>query len=161
MRCLKIFSGFSLIELIVVIAIMIIFSGVSISAYFQFSQRQEALNDARNVATTFRRVQSMARNLVYPSGCAGLSGYRLYTDCDVYDDSCKNMKASASCSTGGEIVVFDEDVLLETSFSGLVDVFFVAGSGSPLSSFELTLGMNPYVVQVSVDDNGNINVVNL
>ena len=161
MKCLKSFSGFTLIELIVVVAIMIIFSGVSISAYFQFSQRQEVLNDARSVATTFRRVQSMARNLVYPSGCSGLSGYRLYTDCDVYDDSCKNMKASASCSTGGEILVFDEDVLLETSFLGLVDVFFVAGSGSPVSSFDLTLGADPYEAQITIDESGNINVADL
>lgn len=149
--------GLTLIELIVVITIMIIISGVSLASYFQFSQRQSALNDARNFVTMLRRVQAMAKNLVYPSGCSSLTGYRVFTNCATYGESCQSVSASAVavCGVGGEKVITDEKVFTDAYFSAGINVTFIAGSGSLASPVTFPL-LNINNVAVSADANGNL-----
>lgn len=146
-------GGFTLIELIVVIAIIIILSGVSLAAYFRFSQRQAMMNDARNFSTMLRRVQAMAKNLVYPSGCSGLSGYRVYSCLN-----CQNVSAEAVCSSGDVTVIDDEQVLAKAVFSEAISVVFTAGSGgvTPAGVFSISNSSDDYTVVVKMDENGNI-----
>jgi len=149
-------TGFTLIELMVVIAIILILSGASLAAYFQFSQRQSALNDARNFVTMLRRVQAMAKNLVYPSGCSGLTSYRMYTSCSgIYDGSCQKVSASAVCGVGSEEVITDEKVFTDAFFSDGINVTFIAGSGNIASPVTFPLS-NINNVEVSADGNGNV-----
>jgi len=51
-----------------VITIIVILSGMSIAGYSRFTQRQAAMDDARNFVSEMRKVQSLAKNLVYPDG---------------------------------------------------------------------------------------------
>ena len=145
--------GLTLIELIVVIAIIIILSGVSLSAYFQFSQRQAVMNDARNFSTMLRRVQAMAKNLVYPPGCSGLTSYRVYSCMD-----CQYISADANCGVGGGAVIDQEAVLVKTFFSSAVNVTFMAGSGSIDTDVEFPIKTlsDDYTVVVKLEENGNI-----
>lgn len=156
MRIIK-HSGFTLIELIVVIAIIILMSGMSIAAYFRFSQRQAAMNDARNFATEMRKVQAMAKNLVYPAGCGSkLERYRLKADCA--GEGCVTMTTSAFCNGVEILVKANEEVLTKVFFTDTVDIYFGAGTGtiSQVGEFPIQNSNDPYTVVVKTDANGNI-----
>jgi prepilin-type N-terminal cleavage/methylation domain-containing protein len=147
-------SGFTLIELIVVVSIIIILSGMSLAAYFQFSQNQAAVNDARSLETMLRRVQAMAKNLIYPAGCSGLTGYRIYNSCSGED--CQSVSAEAVCAVGGSFMVIDNEKVFEkASFAQAINVMFDAGSGNVSSptTFQLSNIGNS---TISIDENGNI-----
>ncbi len=158
MRIIK-HGGFTLIELIVVIAIIILMSGMSLAAYFRFGQRQAAMNDARNFATEMRKVQAMAKNLVYPAGCASrLERYRLKADC--VGEGCTTMTTSAICSGVEILVKANEEVLTKVFFTDTVDVYFGAGTGaiSQVGEFPIQNSNDPYTVVVKTDANGNISI---
>jgi prepilin-type N-terminal cleavage/methylation domain-containing protein len=150
-------AGFTLIELIVTVTIIIILSGISLSAYHQFTQREAAINDARNLSTMLHRVQSMSEYLVYPTGCTNLTGYHLESDCS--DGTCGTMSVWAQCDGGPILVVDSEKVLSETSFYEPVNVSFEAGSGN-IESVEVYHVSNKYspfyTVAVTVDAYGNV-----
>lgn len=152
----KIFDGFTLIELVVVIAIIIIFSGMSLAAYFSFSKNQSAVNDARGFVTTLRQVQAMSKNLVYPPGCTGLVGYRVSDNCSgVYDEDCQSLNASALCDGGDFSIFSDKKVFGEAYFSNVIDVIFTVGSGAVTNSQIFPIAEINNMV-VNVDENGNI-----
>lgn len=154
--------GFTFVELMVVIAIILILSGMSLAAYFQFSQRQAAMNDARNFATMLRRVQAKANNLVYPAGCTGLISYNLVSDCS--DGTCQTMSASSVCTVGGGKIIDKEPVLSKIFFTFAVNIDFKAGSGNinPVRTYEFSTSNDPlYKIGVMTDINGNIDVKEL
>lgn len=152
-------AGFTLIELIVVITLIIIFSSMSMVAYFQFSQRQETIDDARNFVTVLRRFQAKAKNLVYPAGCTGLVRYNLKSDGFGEDnETSKKVTAKAICANNTYTVITGEKVLDKTYFANDVDVNFQAGSGniSPVGTYSLTNTNDSYRIVVTTDINGNI-----
>lgn len=158
-------QGFTLIELIVTITIIVILSGSAIAGYYNFSQRQAAMNDARNLATELKKVQSLAKNLVYPGDCGGLKNYKMTPVCTGVD--CRSVKIVATCASGGdangEIVVKEsEEVLQKASFPASIGTFtFSAGSGviAPTGSFDLYYLNDSYKFQVVIYANGNISVI--
>lgn len=153
--------GFTLIELIVVVAIIILLSGASLAAYFQFSQRQSAMNDARNLATMLRRVQAMAKNMVYPAdSCTGLKGYRLYSDCDQYDDTCRFVSAGAVCNEGEKKVIDAERIFEKASFSEPITISFGVGSGAVSKQIEFPVRniADAFTLVVIADTNGNVSI---
>lgn len=158
-KALTVSSGFTLIELMVVITIIVILSGISIASYYRFSQQQSALNDARNLATEMKKIQAMARNLEYPPGCVGLNNYELKSDCS-FPATCQTMSASANC--GGTLfpVFSGESVLSKGYFYTPIDIYFAAGSGdiSPVGLYMVTNAGDPFQVGVTTDANGNIDV---
>ena len=157
-------KGFTLIELMVVITIIIILSGLSIAAYFRFSQRQASMNDARNFATELRKVQALAKNLVYPAGCLNLVGYRLVSDCSM-SENCKTMSYTATCGNGDYPGATNEPILETAFFTHDVSVLFAAGTGnidpSAVGDYSLTNSSDPYKIVVRTDLNGNIDVKEL
>lgn len=152
MKC----NGFTLIELIVVITIIVILSGMSLAAYFQFTQKQSAQNDVRSFETVLRRVQAMAKNLVYPSDCAsGLVGYRVFADCGrVYGEDCQRVSAVPLCPADGAKVIDSELIFTDAYFSGEVNITFLAGSGSVAEAVVFPI-LNINDLVVSMDENGN------
>jgi prepilin-type N-terminal cleavage/methylation domain-containing protein len=150
--------GFTLIELIVVMAVTIILSGMSLAAYYRFSQRQAAKNDARNVVTEMKKVQALAKNLVYPAGCdSELSKYQLNADCWGLE-SCKSMTILAFCDNVPFTVKANEVVLTKAFFTDEISIDFAAGTGTiiPTGSFPLTNTADGYTVVVTIDHIGNI-----
>ncbi len=154
-------SGFTLIELVVVIAIMVVLSGTSIAAYYRFSQKQSALNDARNLATEMKKIQALARNLVYPAGCTNLSSYNLFSDCN---GGCQTMSANAVCGSGLYSALRNDPVLSKGLFQSNINISFGAGTGSispAIGAYSVTAAGDPYQVEVTTDLNGNIDVKEL
>ncbi|HSV94771.1 MAG TPA: hypothetical protein VLH94_02230 [Spirochaetia bacterium] len=151
----KKFPGLTLIELIVVITIIIMFSGMSLAAYFNFSQNQASLNDTRNFVTVLRRVQAMAKDLVYPDGCSGLVGYRIFDNCEgIYEKSCQAISVNAICSEGEISEIVGEKIFTEAYFSENLNVIFIAGSGKITSPTIFSVADINNIV-ISIDENGN------
>ena len=146
----------------VVITIIILMSGTAIAGYFRFSQRQAALNDGRNFSTMLRRVQALAKNLVYPAGCSGLTSYNLKSDDSGFDcEICQYVSVYAVCSGVPIKVIESERVLSKAFFTSPVDVYFAAGSGSidPYGTFVLSNNVDiASEIVVVTDENGVINV---
>jgi prepilin-type N-terminal cleavage/methylation domain-containing protein len=154
---IRIPRGFTLIELMVVIAIIIVLSSASLAAYFQFSQQQAAQNDARSLETILRRVQAMAKNLVYPVGCtSGLLGYRVYSN-DCSGEGCQLISAEPLCPGSSAKVIDGEKIFTEAYFSGAVDVTFLAGTGRIESPITFPIS-NIKNIEVKADENGNISI---
>jgi prepilin-type N-terminal cleavage/methylation domain-containing protein len=151
--------GFTLIELMVTITIIVILSGISVAGYYRFSQREAALDDARNFVTEMKKVQALAKNLVYPNDCTGLVNYNLVSDCFGKED-CQTMTAYAVCNSQVlPIKVIDkEKVLSKAYFTYDINVDFQAGTGgiSPFGTYLMTNTKDPYQVSVVTDSNGNI-----
>ena len=153
--------GFTLIELMVTITIIVILSGISVAGYYRFSQRQAAIDDARNFVTEMKKVQALARNLVYPDGCTGLIGYQLVSDCSGLE-TCKTMTAYAVCTSPvlPVKIIDQEKVLASAYFTVDVNVNFAASSGKidVPGTYAITNTKDPYQISVVTDSNGNIAV---
>ena len=153
--------GFTLVELMAVITIIIILAGTAVVSYFRFSQRQAAVNDARNFATELMKVQALARNLVYPPNCVGLKKYNLVADCfGERNTECTTMSASAVCGNGLFPIFENEEVLVKTFFTYDISVNFDPGTGNieTPGTYHLTNTNDPFTVDVTTDANGNIDV---
>lgn len=68
-------SGFTLIELMVTITIMMLMVGGGIAAYFNFNDRQTLAGDAKGLQTFLRSAQKKARVGEVPAGCEKLENY--------------------------------------------------------------------------------------
>ncbi|GEM_PF-1066908 len=69
-------AGFSLIELLVVTAIIIMLVGISIAGFIRFNERQQVESAAKQVQTLFRTAQAKAQIREIPTGtCDTLDGY--------------------------------------------------------------------------------------
>lgn len=111
-------SGFTLIELIVVISIMVLMLGTGVISYLQFNDRQALLAATEELTTVLRSAQTRARTGDRPEGCDRLLSYsvRVPAGSSIVTLSavCENDTYSRSENTlsGG------------TTASGLIDVEF-------------------------------------
>lgn len=71
------FAGFTLIELMIVILIILILSGGSVAAFLNFNKTESIQNDARNLEVELSRSRTAAVSLQYPSGCETLRGVNI------------------------------------------------------------------------------------
>lgn len=152
-------QGITIIELMVVVTIILLLSGISLAGYFRFDRRQTMINDARNFATVLRRVQAMAKNLVYPQGCNTLIKYSLIPD--GYEcETCQTVSAMAVCKNGSYTVISNEKILTKAFFSLGTFVDFEAGTGKILNATEIKFPIqyvgDTYKIEVKVDQNGII-----
>lgn len=72
-------NGYSLIELVVVVGLMVLLMGGGIAAFSSFNDRQKAVEGARTLQSWLRTAQSRARALEKPPGCDQLHSYRVST----------------------------------------------------------------------------------
>ena len=88
-------NGFTLIEIIIVLAIIGILSGAGIAASLQFNRSQLLKNVAHDFANTLEVAKSRAASQVKPPECIGtLQAYRVYVT-----TSATQYKLRAMCST--------------------------------------------------------------
>ncbi len=92
-------KGYTLIELLVTITIVVLLSGTSIAAYLSYNENRMLDTDARSLNSLLEKVRAKARFLEYPSGCTGLLNFTLSTDLDS-DGERKILKYVANCTSG-------------------------------------------------------------
>lgn len=68
-------KGFTVVELLVVVGIMVLLSGGAIVAYVRFTERRQAVSDAQEVAQYLRMVQKKAFSVEVPVGCTDVQNY--------------------------------------------------------------------------------------
>lgn len=125
--------GFTLIELMVTVTIVVLVTGISISAYLTFSESRQTEIDAKSFLSAVRKVRFKAIFLEYPDDCTNLSSYFFETvsgTSGVLD----SVHYYAVCSQGqrGETT---EKVLSTTTFDSATSFSFLPISGN-LSSTE-------------------------
>lgn len=69
--------GFTLIEMIVTVAIFLIVVSFGIAGFIRFNDRQQVLTKAKEIQLIFRSAQAKARVKESPSGCESLEGFRV------------------------------------------------------------------------------------
>jgi prepilin-type N-terminal cleavage/methylation domain-containing protein len=87
--------GFTLIELIVVIAIMMLLLGSGIVTYLQFNDRQAVLAAGAELTDLLRVAQTRARLGDKPAGCDKLFAYYVRAPIDS-----STLRLEAECDTG-------------------------------------------------------------
>lgn len=88
-------SGFTLIEVLVAITIMMLMTGGGIAAFITFNDRQSVQGAARQLQTILRTAQVKARVGEKPAGCTKLTGYRVQTTANT-----NQVVLSAVCVSG-------------------------------------------------------------
>ncbi len=156
--------GYTLIELLVTITIVVLLSGTSIAAYLSYNENRLLDSDARNLNSLLNKVRSKARFLEYPSGCTGLVNFTLSTDLDNEGER-KILKYVANCTTGTSEFV-SEPVLKSSVF--LADFSLViapqTGNLEPFTDVDITIKSTKATqktIKIVVSKlMGNLNIIN-
>lgn len=153
-------TGYTLIELLIVITIGIIVFSVGIASYREFSRRQALTGLSKQLIADLRLAQQQALTGQKPTGvaCAKLVGYQFTRT------SVSNYKLYARCDNAGVFVnheIKSVDLSSGTTFTSTnANILFkVLGQGTDLTSnndFVLSNTTSGSVITVTVGTGGNI-----
>ncbi len=138
-------QGFSLVELLVVVAIIAILSGVSLVGYNRFQERQGALVAAYQLATDLRDVQQKALSGQKPTGWCNLTTTDQLTSWRLLFNTTTTYQIVGVCSTGTTTI--DKTVTLPNSATGPngTGVDFSALTGATTSSGTISFAVQRIV----------------
>lgn len=147
---LNISPGFSLIELVVVVGVLLMMAGGGIASFINFNEKQQVISGAKELQEHLRTAQSLSRVGETPTGCGKLNGYKV-TSTDA--GSTKEIKILAVCSSGdierNSFLLPDSTTLssdIDITFLGLhggvtgATTIQVVGTGGRTYTFEVTQG---------------------
>lgn len=117
-------NAYTLIELIVTVAIIALITVGSLVNYFWFDSRQKLIGEARNMLSLVDKVRTSALTLYYPSGCVGLRSYGIRS-VNLNGD----FRVVASCDSG-EVIVEEIKVLITSKLETALVIDFLAQSGN-------------------------------
>ncbi|MBT3250109.1 MAG: hypothetical protein HN846_04315 [Candidatus Pacebacteria bacterium] len=126
--------GFTLIELIVSIGILVLITGGGIAAFLNFNDKQQVLNGSKELRSYLRTAQTLVRVGESPAGCDKLVGYKV-TSSDA--GTVKEIKILAVCSTGGVEESIEKDSFLlpeSTTLSSDINITFLGLHGGVIGS---------------------------
>lgn len=140
--------GFSLIELMVVIAIMGITVGGSIAGYRRFNDRQTVVTAAKELLVNLRDAQSRAQSGVkVAQGCVTpLTGYTV----EVRAGALQQYEISQTC-TGGSYLIKTYPLPSGLAFQQAFSMTFLSQGGGVSSSQAL-----PYTMRISNGSTGTV-----
>lgn len=124
-------SGYSLIELIIVISIIAALFTGGYTAYREYSRRQVLANDTSTLRSNFNFARQKALSGEKPSGCTTLTGYR------VSRTSTIRYRTYAVCSP--DILVSTYDLTTGVTISDFNILFEVLGQGTAGSDTTITI----------------------
>lgn len=148
-------KGFTLVELLVVISILLTLLSLGIASYTRFNRRQRLFQAALTLKSDLRFAQTKAISIEKPeSGCSTFDGMRISFSATQY-------ATDHLCTPEGAVGTQDLSYLpYNITFSSVPSTFtFGAGHGKTSLASDmlivLTNGLESYGVTVST--NGNIN----
>lgn len=154
-------SGFTLIELLVTVSIIVLVTGISLSAYLTFNESRQLDVDVRDFMSMVNRIRSKAIFLEYPDDCTGLNSFTFETVVG-QSGNLDSVNYYATCSEGrrGEQTVF---VLKSSAFAvgGSVSFLPISGATTSDQNSEFTISLlkgsqkSKRVIISQVMDTGN------
>jgi type II secretory pathway pseudopilin PulG len=87
--------GFTLLELLISVTIMMLLVGLGVASFITFNERQQLTGAAKELQEFFRSAQTRARTGDVPAGCGTFSGYNVQMAIDN-----PSAQLFAVCSTG-------------------------------------------------------------
>lgn len=88
-------SGFTLLELLISVTIMMLLVGMGVASFITFNERQQLTGAAKELQEFFRSAQTRSRTGDIPAGCGAFSGYNVQMAIDN-----PSVQMYAVCSTG-------------------------------------------------------------
>lgn len=88
-------SGFTLLELLISVTIMMLLVGMGVASFITFNERQQLVGAAKELQEFFRSAQTRSRTGDIPAGCGAFSGYNIQMAIDN-----PSVQMYAVCSTG-------------------------------------------------------------
>jgi len=149
-------NGFSLIELMISITILMLIVGGGLASYITFNEKQQLSGAAKELQTYFRSAQSRARSGDVPPACGTLSGYNVQM---FQDDS--TVTTRAVCSSGN-IITSEHSLTGGVTPSTNIDVTFnvLKGGVTGAQNITLSLGSRSYTFKVTAGGEINQGVLN-
>ena len=139
-------SGFTLVEMLIVIAVFALMTGGAVVTYRNFAQRQQVLQSAKNIQESMRFAQKKARAGEKPSGCTTLNGYIL-----AGTTSSTTLTLTADCTNQDYQVTTGSLVGAARLASNISTSFHVITGGvTGTNTVRVTLGSYTYRFDVNV-----------
>lgn len=151
----KHFRGFTLIELILVFALMGLLTVTGVNAFFSYSRNQDYKTAISDVAHTLNLARSRAISQVKPSQCgaARLDGYEFW-----YSSAGKTYRTRVRCSG----IYYDMDTRSlpqNVSFTSNTTVFFNVSTGTTNAVRNIIITGYGKTTTVRVDTTGVVSVL--
>ncbi|MBW7955913.1 type II secretion system protein [Patescibacteria group bacterium] len=147
-------SGFTMIELLVTIGIMILIFGGGISAYLRLDRRQSLVNVCKELEQMARSAQKKARVGDRPEGCDRLNAYRISRTATGPDV----ISLQAVCDSGTSTIQTYEVPTIFTVQTITTMNFRVLHGGleEDVGEIEVTASAPNYRCDFTVDNGGSI-----
>jgi prepilin-type N-terminal cleavage/methylation domain-containing protein len=143
-------TGFSLIEMLVAITIMMILVGMGVAAFLTFNDRQTLVQAAKTVQGHMRAAQVKARAGDSPAGCSGLQAYavRMAVNSNI-------LRLVAVCENG-EVAYQQHELPTSVAADSAVDIQFFGLHGGVNNPSTVTLGSQSWQYSFFVSKGGEI-----
>ncbi|OGH13428.1 MAG: hypothetical protein A3H50_00090 [Candidatus Levybacteria bacterium RIFCSPLOWO2_02_FULL_37_10] len=150
-------SGFTLIELIVVLSVAAVISLIGIASFVSYSQQQSINTAAADIANMFSLAKSRAASQVKPSSCSGaLNGYRI----SIPDIASKTYQLDAVCSSGDSLILTNTlpSNISFGSANSTIFTFYVLTGGFTMNGLDGTIVLSGFGKSktITVDSLGNV-----
>jgi type II secretory pathway pseudopilin PulG len=146
-------AGYTLIEIVVVVGIMILMIGGGIAGFVQFQEKQAIIGAASDMKVQLRLAQTRARSGDVPSGCDRLQSYAVRTT----TASETTLVSQVAICDSGEIVRTEKELAPGITTAGDYDIRFLTlhggVSGAEIITLESTTG---YSYEFEVTQGGEI-----
>ena len=149
-------SGFTLIELIVVLSVAAVISLIGIASFVSYSQQQSINTAAADIANMFSLAKSRAASQVKPSSCSGaLNGYRI----SIPDIASKTYQLDAVCSSGDSLILTNTlpSNISFGSANSTIFTFYVLTGGFTMNGLDGTIVLSGFGKDktITIDSLGN------
>lgn len=130
-------KGFTIIELLVTLTIIVLVTGVSVAGYLRYNENRQLDNDARNFVVLVNKIRSKATFLEFPEGCTGFQSFTVNSGLNGAGER-KVLNFFANCSSGVSSTVAEE-ILSASVFQADFSLVFLAQSGYLQSQADQTV----------------------
>lgn len=151
-------NGFTLVELVVVLAISGMLGAIGFASFSSYSRSQEVGSAVREVTTVLSIAKSRAQTQVKPDSCTPFQGYRV--DICVPDCSSKTYTLSAVCqgaSVMAETKTLPQNVSFDSSSTSIgCSILFLPLAAGVAGCQNIGVTGNGITKTIRVDSVGNI-----